>query len=97
MLAYKTMPGTKNFKKAVHLSILFLSLCLATIGLWAAIKFHNEKGIENFYSLHSWLGLAALISFAIQVSHHLCGVAIIILFMMLTINVIIIISASWLR
>ncbi|XP_078428391.1 cytochrome B561-1 isoform X3 [Wolffia australiana] len=66
MLAYKTIPGTRNFKKAVHFGIMFLALCLGTIGVWAAIKFHNEKGIDNFYSLHSWLGLASLIFFAIQ-------------------------------
>ncbi|CAA7410330.1 unnamed protein product [Spirodela intermedia] len=66
MLVYKTMPGTKNFKKAAHLSVLFLALCLGVVGVWAAIKFHNEKGIDNFYSLHSWLGLASLISFSIQ-------------------------------
>ncbi|CAA6673114.1 unnamed protein product [Spirodela intermedia] len=39
---------------------------LGVVGVWAAIKFHNEKGIDNFYSLHSWLGLASLISFSIQ-------------------------------
>ncbi|KAK4776365.1 hypothetical protein SAY86_005053 [Trapa natans] len=32
----------------------------------AALKFHNEKGVDNFYSLHSWLGIACLLLFAIQ-------------------------------
>ncbi|KAL6011023.1 hypothetical protein ACLOJK_001467 [Asimina triloba] len=36
------------------------------IGVWAAVKFHNDKGIDNFYSLHSWLGLACLALFGIQ-------------------------------
>ncbi|KAI9123950.1 hypothetical protein K1719_005250 [Acacia pycnantha] len=31
------------------------------IGFWAAWKFHNDKGIDNFYSVHSWLGLACLL------------------------------------
>eukprot|EP00262_Sarcandra_glabra_P003498 TRINITY_DN14234_c0_g1_i2.p1 TRINITY_DN14234_c0_g1~~TRINITY_DN14234_c0_g1_i2.p1 ORF type:complete len:197 (+),score=29.30 TRINITY_DN14234_c0_g1_i2:262-852(+) len=31
-----------------------------------ALKFHNEKGIDNFYSLHSWLGLACLSLFGFQ-------------------------------
>ncbi|CAI9276810.1 unnamed protein product [Lactuca saligna] len=39
---------------------------LSLIGLWAVWKFHNDKGIGNFYSLHSWLGLASLLLFAIQ-------------------------------
>lgn len=66
MLAYKTVPGTKSFKKLVHLLLQFLALSLSVIGLWAAWKFHNDKGIDNFYSLHSWLGLACLFLFAIQ-------------------------------
>ncbi|KAK6129064.1 hypothetical protein DH2020_037198 [Rehmannia glutinosa] len=66
MLAYKTVSGTKSFKKLVHLSLQFLAFCLSSIGLWAAWKFHVDKGIDNFYSLHSWLGLACLFLFGIQ-------------------------------
>ncbi|KAL1538895.1 ascorbate ferrireductase (transmembrane) [Salvia divinorum] len=66
MLAYKTVPGTKNFKKTVHLVLQFLAFFLSIIGLWAAWKFHVDKGIDNFYSLHSWLGLACLVLFGIQ-------------------------------
>ncbi|KAE8022125.1 hypothetical protein FH972_007955 [Carpinus fangiana] len=66
MLAYKTIPGTKNFRKLVHLTLQFLAFCLSIIGVWAAIKFHNDKGIDNFYSLHSWLGLTCLLLFCIQ-------------------------------
>ncbi|KAK3413582.1 hypothetical protein EUGRSUZ_I02130 [Eucalyptus grandis] len=66
ILAYKTFPGTKSFKKLVHLTLQFLALCLSIVGLWAAWKFHVDKGIDNFYSLHSWLGLACLSLFSIQ-------------------------------
>ncbi|KAF1859936.1 hypothetical protein Lal_00028119 [Lupinus albus] len=66
MLAYKTISGTKNFKKTVHLTLQFLSLILSLIGLWAAWKFHVDKGIDNFYSLHSWLGVACIFLFSIQ-------------------------------
>lgn len=66
ILAYKTVSGTKSFKKLVHLTLQFLAFCLSLIGLWAAWKFHNDKGINNFYSLHSWLGLACLLLFGIQ-------------------------------
>ncbi|KAF3967119.1 hypothetical protein CMV_008845 [Castanea mollissima] len=66
MLAYKTVSGTKSFKKLVHLALQFIALCLSIIGVWAALKFHNDKGIDNFYSLHSWLGLACLFLFGIQ-------------------------------
>ncbi|KAK1325476.1 putative transmembrane ascorbate ferrireductase 2 [Acorus calamus] len=66
MLAYKTISGTKNFKKAAHLAIQFVAFTLGLIGFWAALKFHNDKGIDNFYSLHSWLGLGCLFLFGIQ-------------------------------
>lgn len=66
MLAYKTVSGAKSFKKSVHLTLQFLAFFLSLIGVWAAIKFHNDKGIDNFYSLHSWLGLVCLFLFSIQ-------------------------------
>ncbi|KAL0343564.1 UNVERIFIED_CONTAM: putative transmembrane ascorbate ferrireductase 2 [Sesamum angustifolium] len=66
MLAYKSVSGTKSFKKLVHLSLQFLAFCLSIIGLWAAWKFHIDKGIDNFYSLHSWLGLVCLFLFGVQ-------------------------------
>ncbi|KAI3916706.1 hypothetical protein MKW92_006894 [Papaver armeniacum] len=68
MLAYKTMSGTKNFKKLVHLTLQFLALMLSVIGILAAFKFHIDKGIDNFYSLHSWLGLACIFLFMIQLA-----------------------------
>lgn len=66
MLAYKSLPGTKDFKKAVHLTLQLVSFILSWIGVWAAWKYHNDMGIENFYSLHSWMGLACLFLFFIQ-------------------------------
>ncbi|CAH9091000.1 unnamed protein product [Cuscuta europaea] len=66
MLAYKTISGTKNFKKSVHLVVQSFALFLGVIGVWAALKFHNDKGIDNFYSLHSWLGLVCLFLFGFQ-------------------------------
>lgn len=67
MLAYKSVSGTKGLKKLVHLTLQFLAFICGLVGLWAAWKFHNDRGIDNFYSLHSWLGLACLFLFAIQV------------------------------
>ncbi|KAI3665772.1 hypothetical protein L6452_44404 [Arctium lappa] len=66
MLVYKTVSGTKGFKKLVHLTLQFLAFVFGVIGLWAVWKFHNDRGIDNFYTLHSWLGLACLFLFAIQ-------------------------------
>ncbi|XP_010528463.1 PREDICTED: probable transmembrane ascorbate ferrireductase 2 [Tarenaya hassleriana] len=66
MLAYKTVQGTKNTRKLIHLTLQLTAFILSLVGVWAALKFHIDKGIENFYSLHSWLGLACLFLFAFQ-------------------------------
>ncbi|KAI4321302.1 hypothetical protein MLD38_034702 [Melastoma candidum] len=66
ILAYKTFPGMKNSRKLAHFMIQFLALCVSVIGVWVVIKFHNEKGVDKFYSLHSWLGLACVSLFSIQ-------------------------------
>lgn len=66
MLAYKTVTGTKSFKKLVHLSLQFLAFMFSIVGLWAAWKFHKDRSIDHFYSLHSWLGLFCLFLFGIQ-------------------------------
>lgn len=65
-LTYKTVLGTKNYKKLVHLFLQFVAFLFGIIGLWAAWKFHVDKGIDNFYSLHSWLGLFCLFLFGVQ-------------------------------
>lgn len=67
MLAYKTVSGTKSFRKIVHLTMQSMAFCLSIIGVWAAYKFHSEKGVDHFYTLHSWLGLTCLFLFGTQV------------------------------
>ncbi|MFS7927322.1 putative ascorbate ferrireductase (transmembrane) [Helianthus anomalus] len=71
MLAYKTVSGKKGFKKLLHLTLQFLTLVLGAIGLWAA---YNDRGIDNFYTLHSWLGLACIFLFAIQWGGGICNI-----------------------
>lgn len=66
MLAYKTVSGTKSFRKTVHLTMQSMAFCLSITGVWAAYKFHSERGIDHFYTLHSWLGLACLFLFGTQ-------------------------------
>ncbi|KAE8666936.1 Detected protein of confused Function [Hibiscus syriacus] len=57
MVAYKTVQGTNSFKQLVHLTIQCIAVILSLVGVWTALKFHNDKGIDNFYSLHSWAAL----------------------------------------
>jgi hypothetical protein len=51
----------------VHLILHAVALFLGSFGVYAAFKFHNESGIDNLYSLHSWVGLGAIILYGLQV------------------------------
>jgi cytochrome b-561 len=48
----------------IHLSLHALGFLSAVMGAVAVFRFHNEHGITNLYSLHSWLGLCVLILFS---------------------------------
>lgn len=67
ILVYKTLSGTKRSKKLVHMSLQAIAFLLALVGIWAALKFHLDSNIDNFYSLHSWLGIFTVVLFFIQV------------------------------
>ena len=46
-----------------------VALFLGSVGIYAAFKFHNESGIANLYSLHSWVGLGTICLYGIQLIH----------------------------
>ncbi|XP_041990997.1 transmembrane ascorbate ferrireductase 2-like isoform X1 [Salvia splendens] len=50
----------------IDFSLLFLVFLLNVIGVVVVWKNRIERGKENFYSLHSWLGLLSLFLFGIQ-------------------------------
>lgn len=52
--------------KLLHAGLMLLALILSIIGLCAVFNFHNANNIANLYSLHSWIGIAAVALFAIQ-------------------------------
>ncbi|XP_036600763.1 cytochrome b reductase 1 [Trichosurus vulpecula] len=61
-----TWKCSKLLMKSIHAGLNAVALILAIIGLVAVFDFHNAKSIPNMYSLHSWIGLVAVIFYAAQ-------------------------------
>ncbi|XP_077223503.1 cytochrome b561/ferric reductase transmembrane protein family [Tasmannia lanceolata] len=66
IISYKAYPFSKEVKKLVHLILHGIAIILGAVGIYAAFKYHNESGIVNLYSLHSWIGLGTICLYAIQ-------------------------------
>lgn len=65
-LAYISLPFSHAANKRIHLSLHALGILSAALGAVAVFRYHNEHGITNLYSLHSWLGLTVLILLSIN-------------------------------
>ncbi|CAN9512800.1 unnamed protein product [Ophioblennius macclurei] len=52
--------------KILHAALMLLAMILSVVGLCAVFDFHNAKNTANLYSLHSWIGIAAVALFALQ-------------------------------
>ncbi|KAJ0967199.1 hypothetical protein J5N97_024116 [Dioscorea zingiberensis] len=66
IMSYKGLPFSKEVNKRIHLTLHTIALVLGIWGISAAFKFHNESGIDNLYSLHSWVGLGTICLYGIQ-------------------------------
>ncbi|TVU01853.1 hypothetical protein EJB05_52667 [Eragrostis curvula] len=66
IMSYKILPWSHDTNKMVHMLLHAGALFLGSVGIYAAFKFHNESGIDNLYSLHSWVGLGAICLYSIQ-------------------------------
>lgn len=62
-----TWQTNKLIMKLVHAGLNLAAFTCAAISFVAAFDFHNAANIPNMYSLHSWLGMAALIWFGLQI------------------------------
>ncbi len=63
-----TWQSSKLVMKFIHAGLNVLAFILAVISLVAVFDFHNAAKIPNMYSLHSWLGLGAVILYCLQVN-----------------------------
>lgn len=59
--------GRKLPWKLLHAALTLTAFVLVVLGLVAVFRFHNATGTPNMYSLHSWLGLTAVLFFSCQV------------------------------
>lgn len=59
--------------KLLHAALMLLALLLSAVGLGAVFAFHNAENIAHVYSLHSWIGIAAVALFALQVGRRSSG------------------------
>ncbi|GMP70218.1 hypothetical protein CsSME_00029157 [Camellia sinensis var. sinensis] len=66
IISYKALPLKKEVKKLIHLVLHSIALILGIVGVYAAFKYHNESGIANLYSLHSWLGIGIIVLYGVQ-------------------------------
>lgn len=71
ILAHRWMRRwSRGARKSMHLAMQGAALGFGVLGIWA--KFKGNVGImNNFYSLHSLMGLACLFLFSAQVSSSL--------------------------
>lgn len=62
-----TWACNKLVMKWIHASLHLSAFALAVVSTIAVFDFHNGANIPNMYSLHSWLGLAAVILYCLQI------------------------------
>lgn len=67
IMAYKTVPGTRQTQKFVHFLFHLMALGLGVLGLYSAFEFHKDVKLADMYSLHSWFGMGAIALYALQV------------------------------
>uniref|UniRef100_A0A4W5KFG5 Plasma membrane ascorbate-dependent reductase CYBRD1 n=1 Tax=Hucho hucho TaxID=62062 RepID=A0A4W5KFG5_9TELE len=67
-----TWKCSKSMMKFIHAGLNILAFIFAAISLVAVFDFHNSQKIPNMYSLHSWVGLAAVLLYSLQLVLGVC-------------------------
>ncbi|KAF0697098.1 Aste57867_12205 [Aphanomyces stellatus] len=66
ILIFETKPFAHHTNKLIHIVCHSLSIVSVLVGTIAVFRFHNDQGIPNLYSLHSWVGISTLLVFGSQ-------------------------------
>lgn len=67
ILVYRSLSNLPySRQKLVHFSVQSSAIAISWLGFVAAYVSHERGNIPHFYSLHSWLGLVALIGVSIS-------------------------------
>ncbi|NXP15570.1 CYBR1 reductase, partial [Thinocorus orbignyianus] len=61
-----TWKCSKLLMKCIHAGLNTVAMILAIVSVVAAFEYHNARNIPNMYSLHSWIGLTAVIFYCLQ-------------------------------
>ncbi|XP_008574756.1 PREDICTED: cytochrome b reductase 1 [Galeopterus variegatus] len=61
-----TWKCSKLLMKSIHAGLNTVAAILVIISLVAVFDYHNARNIPNMYSLHSWVGLIAVILYFLQ-------------------------------
>lgn len=72
LMAYKTVRGERQVKKSVHFFLHLCAIILGIVGLHAAFKYHDRRGLRNLYSFHSWIGIGTFCLYILQWVFGLC-------------------------
>ncbi|KAM5279766.1 plasma membrane ascorbate-dependent reductase CYBRD1 [Ctenodactylus gundi] len=67
-----TWKCSKLLMKSIHAGLNTVAAVLAIISLVAVFDYHNAGNIPNMYSLHSWVGLIAVILYVLQLVLGFC-------------------------
>ena len=71
LLVYRVFRNARKMSlKIVHSLLQALALIISAVGLKAVFDSHNlaAEPHANLYTLHSWIGLATIVLFGVQVS-----------------------------
>lgn len=66
-MAYKTVRADRKVQKAAHLLLHLAAICLGFVGIHAAFKYHDRRNLRHMYSFHSWIGIAIICLYILQV------------------------------